>query len=58
VNTEVYRFNVGDFECFAISDGTFVYEPLLISAPADFILTDWLLEDRGGNSSRCRKGLS
>jgi glyoxylase-like metal-dependent hydrolase (beta-lactamase superfamily II) len=37
VNTEVYPFKVGDFECFAINDGTFTYEPPLIPPPADFL---------------------
>jgi len=40
VNAEVYRFKVGDFECFAINDGTFVYEPPLIPPPADFLFAN------------------
>jgi glyoxylase-like metal-dependent hydrolase (beta-lactamase superfamily II) len=40
MNAEVYRFNVGDFECFAISDGTFTYEPPLIPPPADFLFAN------------------
>ena len=40
MNTEVYRFNVGDFECMAISDGTFLYEPPLIPPPATFLFAN------------------
>lgn len=40
MNTEVYRFKVGDFECFAINDGTFTYEPPLIPPPADFLFAN------------------
>lgn len=40
MNTEVYRFNVGDFECMAISDGTFTYEPPLIPPPATFLFAN------------------
>jgi glyoxylase-like metal-dependent hydrolase (beta-lactamase superfamily II) len=40
MNTEVYRFNVGDFECMAINDGTFTYEPPLIPPPADFLFAN------------------
>jgi len=40
VNTDVYAFKVGDFECFAISDGTFVYEPPLIPPPAGFLFAN------------------
>jgi hypothetical protein len=40
MDTEVYRFNVGDFGCMAVSDGTFTYEPLLIPPPADFLFAN------------------
>ena len=40
MNTEVYPFKVGDFECFAINDGTFTYEPPLIPPPADFLFAN------------------
>jgi glyoxylase-like metal-dependent hydrolase (beta-lactamase superfamily II) len=31
---------VGDFECFAINDGNFTYEPPLIPPPADFLFAN------------------
>lgn len=40
MNAEVYRFDVGDFECLAINDGTFIYEPPLIPPPADFFFVN------------------
>jgi glyoxylase-like metal-dependent hydrolase (beta-lactamase superfamily II) len=40
MNTEVYPFKVGDFECLAINDGTFTYEPPLIPPPADFLFAN------------------
>jgi glyoxylase-like metal-dependent hydrolase (beta-lactamase superfamily II) len=40
MNTEVYRFKVGDFQCTAINDGTFTYEPPLIPPPADFLFAN------------------
>jgi glyoxylase-like metal-dependent hydrolase (beta-lactamase superfamily II) len=40
MNAEVYRFNVGDFECLAVSDGTFTYAPPLIPPPAAFLFTN------------------
>jgi len=40
MNTEVYRFKVGDFECMAISDGTFTYEPPLIQPPATIVFAN------------------
>ncbi len=40
MNTEVYRFKVGDFQCIAINDGTFTYEPPLIPPPADFLFAN------------------
>jgi glyoxylase-like metal-dependent hydrolase (beta-lactamase superfamily II) len=40
MNAEVYRFKVGDFECFAINDGNFTYAPPLIPPPADFIFAN------------------
>lgn len=40
MNAEVYRFKLGDFECFAINDGTFTYEPPLIPPPADFLFAN------------------
>jgi len=40
MNNEVYRFNVGDFECLTISDGTFTYAPPLIPRPAAFLFAN------------------
>ena len=40
MNTEVYRFDVGNFQCTAINDGTFTYEPPLIPPPADFFFVN------------------
>lgn len=54
MNNDFYRFKVGDFECVAINDGTFVYEPPLIPPPADFLfanaprrLRDQVLHEHG-----------
>jgi glyoxylase-like metal-dependent hydrolase (beta-lactamase superfamily II) len=40
MNTDVYRFMVGDFNCFAINDGNFKYAPPLIPPPADFLFAN------------------
>jgi glyoxylase-like metal-dependent hydrolase (beta-lactamase superfamily II) len=40
VNTEVYRFKVGDLECMAVSDGTFTYGPPLFPPPAAFLFAN------------------
>jgi glyoxylase-like metal-dependent hydrolase (beta-lactamase superfamily II) len=40
MNTDVYRFKVGDFDCFAINDGNFKYAPPLIPPPADFLFAN------------------
>lgn len=40
MNTDVYPFKVGDFECFAINDGNFTYEPPLIAPPAEFLFAN------------------
>ena len=34
MNNEFYHFNVGDFECIAISDGTLTYTPPVFPPPA------------------------
>jgi glyoxylase-like metal-dependent hydrolase (beta-lactamase superfamily II) len=39
-NSEIHPFKVGDFECFAINDGNFTYEPPLIPPPADFLFAN------------------
>jgi glyoxylase-like metal-dependent hydrolase (beta-lactamase superfamily II) len=40
MNTEIYRFKIGDFQCVAISDGNFTYEPPLIPPPAEFLFAN------------------
>lgn len=40
MNTDVYRFKVGAFECFSINDGNFKYAPPLIPPPADFLFAN------------------
>jgi glyoxylase-like metal-dependent hydrolase (beta-lactamase superfamily II) len=37
MNTEIYRFKVGNFECIAASDGTLTYAPPLFPPPATFL---------------------
>jgi glyoxylase-like metal-dependent hydrolase (beta-lactamase superfamily II) len=37
MNDGTYRFKVGNFDCAAVRDGTFVYEPPLFPAPAQFL---------------------
>jgi hypothetical protein len=32
--TEIYRFQVGDFQCIAVSDGTLTYVPPTLPPPA------------------------
>jgi hypothetical protein len=34
MNTEVYPFHAGDFECIAVSDGTLTYTPPAFPLPA------------------------
>jgi len=40
MNSEVYRFKVGDFECMAISDGTYTYGPPLFPPPTTFLFAN------------------
>jgi glyoxylase-like metal-dependent hydrolase (beta-lactamase superfamily II) len=40
MNTEVYRFKVGDFECMAVSDGTFTYAPPIFPPPVAFLFAN------------------
>jgi hypothetical protein len=54
MNAEVYRFKLGDFECFAINDGTFTYEPPLIPPPADFLFCQRAKQD-AQEESRCTR---
>jgi glyoxylase-like metal-dependent hydrolase (beta-lactamase superfamily II) len=40
VNTEAYRFMVGNFHCIAISDGTMIYAPPMFPPPATFLFAN------------------
>jgi len=40
MNTDIYRFKVGDFECIAVNDGNFTYAPPLIPLPATFLFAN------------------
>lgn len=40
MSTESYRFKVGNFECTAVSDGTFTYKPPTFPFPATFLFTN------------------
>jgi len=40
MNTEAYRFKVGDFECMAVSDGTMIYTPPMFPPPATFLFAN------------------
>jgi glyoxylase-like metal-dependent hydrolase (beta-lactamase superfamily II) len=40
MNTEIYPFKVGTFECIAISDGTLIYTPPTFPPPATLLFTN------------------
>jgi glyoxylase-like metal-dependent hydrolase (beta-lactamase superfamily II) len=40
MNTDSFPFKIGDFECIAISDGTFTYAPPIFPPPATFLFTN------------------
>jgi glyoxylase-like metal-dependent hydrolase (beta-lactamase superfamily II) len=40
MNTEAYRFKVGNFECIPISDGTMIYAPPMFPPPATFLFAN------------------
>ena len=40
MNTEIYRFKVGTFECMAVSDGTLTYAPPIFPPPATFLFAN------------------
>ncbi|HEY96823.1 MAG TPA: MBL fold metallo-hydrolase [Dehalococcoidia bacterium] len=40
MSNETYRFNVGKFECIAISDGTMTYAPPNFPPPASFLFSN------------------
>jgi len=40
MDTEVYRFKVGDFECMAVSDGSLTYAPPMFPPPATILFSN------------------
>jgi glyoxylase-like metal-dependent hydrolase (beta-lactamase superfamily II) len=40
MNTEIYRFKVGNFECMAVSDGSHTYAPPAFPPPATFLFAN------------------
>ena len=40
MNTDSFRFKIGDFECIAISDGMFTYAPPIFPPPAKFLFAN------------------
>lgn len=40
IDTEIYRFKVGTFECMAVSDGTLTYAPPTFPPPATFLFAN------------------
>jgi glyoxylase-like metal-dependent hydrolase (beta-lactamase superfamily II) len=40
MQTEIYRFKVGIFECMTVSDGTFTYTPPMFPPPGDFLFSN------------------
>ena len=40
MNTDIYRFKLGDFQCMAVSDGTHTYAPPLFPPPAIFLFAN------------------
>ena len=42
--TEIYRFNIGDFRCIAVSDGTHTYAPPTFPPPAIFLFANAPIE--------------
>lgn len=40
MSTESYRFKVGNFECMAVSDGTFTYAPPTFPPPSTFLFAN------------------
>jgi len=40
MNTDIYRFKLGDFQCIAVSDGTHTYAPPTFPPPAIFLFTN------------------
>jgi len=40
MNTGIYRFKVGDFQCMAVSDGTLTYTPPIFPPPVNFLFAN------------------
>jgi glyoxylase-like metal-dependent hydrolase (beta-lactamase superfamily II) len=40
MNSRIHRFNVGDFQCVAVSDGTHVYAPPIFPPPSIFLFAN------------------
>jgi len=40
MNTDIYRFKLGDFQCIAVSDGTHTYAPPTFPPPATFLFAN------------------
>lgn len=40
MNTDIYRFKLGDFHCIAVSDGTHTYAPPTFPPPAAFLFAN------------------
>jgi glyoxylase-like metal-dependent hydrolase (beta-lactamase superfamily II) len=40
MNTDIYRFKLGDFDCVAVSDGTHTYAPPTFPPPATFLFAN------------------
>jgi len=40
MNTDIYRFKLGDFQCIAVSDGIHTYAPPTFPPPAIFLFTN------------------
>jgi glyoxylase-like metal-dependent hydrolase (beta-lactamase superfamily II) len=40
MDTEIYRFKIGTFECMAVSDGTLTYTPPAFPPPATFLFAN------------------
>ncbi len=40
MNTDIYRFKLGDFQCIAVSDGIHTYAPPTFPLPAIFLFTN------------------
>jgi glyoxylase-like metal-dependent hydrolase (beta-lactamase superfamily II) len=65
MNNRTYTFNVGDFRCIAVNDGTFAYGPPFVPPPATFLFAnapkeplEQLLRKRGLNREQWTEWVS